>query len=307
MRQVVRNLSDKSYWDRGWTAEERDSHRHFLFREIIEQYINTTRSPLPLTYFEVGCAPGSIMAYFYHHFGCAVSGIDFAAADVTRNCLESQGVAGYQLHTQDFRTFTTKRKFSIVASFGFIEHFTETGNIIAAHQRLVAPSGYLILEVPNLRYLNWLLYRCLRPEVLAMHNLRIMNPTQLQTQVTKSGEFEILHCNYFKSTFFSFNAGNVELHRSPWLKGALLAGRRVLRVLKLENIPNRFASPYIILVARRKPYEDAGELADRSARDTLNDNEWPERNGVSLVAIAPQVKSAHLRLRSSMACLPHLH
>ena len=254
------NLSDKSYWDKEWAAEDREDYHGFLFGDLAQRYL-----PRGGTYFEVGCAPGSNMAFFHHCLGySSVKGIDYAAATVTRKYLDAHGVVGYQVYNQDFLNFTTEEQFTVVASFGFIEHFLETEKIIALHQCLVAPGGYLIIELPNLRYLNWLCYRCLRPNVLAMHNLKIMSTTQLREEVSRSGDFEILYADYFKSCFLSFNAQNLELTAFPGLRSVLLAGKWLLKLFGLENVPNRFASPYIVLIAHRK----AGASATRLSQST---------------------------------------
>jgi len=45
--------------------------------------------------------------------------------------------------------FNNPHKFDIVASFGFIEHFTNWVEILESHISLLNNNGYLIVEVPN--------------------------------------------------------------------------------------------------------------------------------------------------------------
>lgn len=239
----MENLSDKNYWDKEWEIETR-KYQKFVFRELVEKFI-----PKGGTYFEVGCAPGSIMCYFSKVLGYRVSGIDYSSPEVIENYLKSNEVTDFKLYVDDFTTVEIKEKYDVVASYGFIEHFDKYKEIIQRHKELVNENGYLILELPNLRKFNWLIYKIVNPKLLNMHNLDIMNLKKLREGLGEG--FEIKYLNYYKSSFLSFNDENAELDKNRALKVAFLSLKWLMEKLKLDNIPNRFFSPYIVLIARK--------------------------------------------------------
>jgi len=123
------------------------------------------------TLIEIGCAPGKWMHYFAKHFGYAVTGLDYAtdACELTKQNLAL-------LHTEaevireDFLEYQSDRKFDVVFSFGFVEHFTNVNAIIARLVCLMNPDGgYIITVIPNLCGLNGLISRTFRPKVFYGH------------------------------------------------------------------------------------------------------------------------------------------
>jgi SAM-dependent methyltransferase len=57
-------------------------------------------------------------------------------------------------------------QFDLVYSLGLIEHFSDFADAVAAHARLVKPSGVLVLGVPNYRGLNGWVATRLRPRMM---------------------------------------------------------------------------------------------------------------------------------------------
>jgi 2-polyprenyl-3-methyl-5-hydroxy-6-metoxy-1,4-benzoquinol methylase len=240
----MENLSDKKYWDNEWQNEKRD-YTKFIFRDLLEKYL-----PKGGTYFEAGCAPGSIMCYFNKVLGYKVTGVDYSSSDVIENYLTMHGVENYEIFHHDFTTFKTEERFDVVASYGLIEHFDKYLDVIELHSKLVDKNGYLVLEMPNLRFFNWLIYRIYNPKLLKMHNLKVMDLSVLREAV--KDDFNILYLNYYKSSFVFFNDENAELDNFKIIKKLLNILKKTLSKIGLENLPNRFFSPYIVLIAQKK-------------------------------------------------------
>lgn len=202
------------------------------------------------TYLEIGCSPGTTLVNFHKTFHYAVAGIDFSNVSVTLDTLERYGVPGRVIEA-DFTTLKLEEQFDVVASFGFIEHFTNYEEIIHRQMELVKQGGYFIAEVPNLRYLNGLIYRVVDPALLEKHHLAVMDPNELTRVVRSTNQFEILRSDYYFSCFLFFDANNPVISRHAIVKSTVYFLRRVLRSLHLDEIPNRWMSPYIILIARK--------------------------------------------------------
>ena len=126
---------------------------------------------------EIGCAPGRWLAFFAREFGLRVAGIEFTSdgAAATRRNLEMLGVPNADIRETDFLAALPSPTYDIVVSLGFVEHFTDVDGIIARHAAWLRPGGRLIIGVPNFRGVHGLLQRGLDPEILAHHNLEIMD------------------------------------------------------------------------------------------------------------------------------------
>jgi trans-aconitate methyltransferase len=77
------------------------------------------------------------------------------------------------IHT-DFFSFTPERRYDIVFSSGFIEHFEDTGDVIKRHVDLLSDDGQLLILIPNFLGLNGMIQRRLDRENLEAHNLKSM-------------------------------------------------------------------------------------------------------------------------------------
>jgi 2-polyprenyl-3-methyl-5-hydroxy-6-metoxy-1,4-benzoquinol methylase len=240
----MKNLSEREYWSKEWENEAR-LLSSFIFAPLIQNYISNLEDK---SYFEIGCAPGTIMAFFHKYYGCKISGIDYTSSTIIHKNMEKYGIIDYGLFSEDFLSFKSKKKYDIVASFGFIEHFTDVGTIFKKHDMLLKDNGFLIIEMPNLRYFNKFIYSIFNRSLLKMHNLDIMNLKKLKELAS---EYKIIYCNYYKSTLFDFNADNIELQSKPIMNKSFKIVSRLIKALRLDNIPNRFFSPYIVLIAQK--------------------------------------------------------
>ncbi|QRF24480.1 class I SAM-dependent methyltransferase [Alicyclobacillus sp. TC] len=242
----MERLSEKKFWDAYWQQETRSDFQKHIFSDIFQHYL-----PKNASYFEIGCAPGTNLVYFANQFGYRVSGIDYSNIEQVGKLLKHHGIVPEELSGEDFFSYTPKRQYDVVTSFGFVEHFQNTQDVIERHMQLVAPQGWLVIEVPNIRYFNFLLYRILNPSLLAIHNPKAMNLQALQAPIKESNNFEIVFSGYYKSCFLYFNPDNAELVKHSLRRKLFLGLRSLTTTLGLENYPNRFFSPYLFVIAKR--------------------------------------------------------
>lgn len=245
---LINKLSEKEYWDQHWNEEKKIGNpTQYIFNDLLKEYL-----PYGGTYLEIGCTPGTTMVNFHKTFGYSVSGIDYSQADTVRKTLEKYNVVNGQVIDSDFTTMSVFDQFDVVASYGFLEHFENYSEIVGKQAEFVKPGGYLVIEVPNLRYFYWLMYRIFDPELLRIHNLKIMSPSALSDPIRRSSEFEILFNNYYFTNFFFLDANNPVIANRLFIRKNLFFIRKIMKVMKLDNIPNRFFSPYLIIIARKK-------------------------------------------------------
>ncbi len=245
-RTTANPLSSKEFWDKHWQLEDKDHADRYIFDRVMRRYL-----PIEGTYFEIGCAPGTTMAYFHRNFGYRVTGIDFSSVDHVHATMARYKISDYRVVDEDFLAYRAPERYDVVGSFGFVEHFEDYATVVRLQARLVRSGGYMVVEVPNLRFFNWVLYRIFLSETLKLHNLAAMDPDALLAAARCEGDFQPLYCSYHSTCFLHFDAQNPVLSRRPWLRRAVALVRTALDRLGLGNIRSRYFSPYILVIARR--------------------------------------------------------
>ncbi len=190
------NEFDVDYWESVWddlhlpqvkTAREiHEIHRllkHFLPKESLDLI-------------EIGCAPGSWMAYFYNNFNYRISGVEYAprACRKTVENFKLQNIPA-EVFKADFFSFKHE-PFDIVFSAGFIEHYPEVDPVIGKIAELCAPGGYVVTIIPSMEGVNWWISRHFRPHVAAGHFP--LGKNDLKTYHEQKG-LHTLYCNYIGS------------------------------------------------------------------------------------------------------------
>jgi len=184
------NLVEQEFWDGGY------AEAHFsplaaddFFRVWLQTHVPRGTGDC----IEIGCFPGGFLAAL-GDLGYRLNGIDLTPrVEEMPNWLAPLGYAIGTFTRGDFETFSPGRRYDVVSSFGFIEHFTTWAEVLARHCDLVAPGGYLVIETPNFSGLTQRVLRQLfDPQDLARHHLPAMHVEAWADVVTLLG-FEIVH------------------------------------------------------------------------------------------------------------------
>lgn len=239
-------LTDSAFWDQQWKAEQ--NGHGFLYLADIERYLPRGDG---LTFLEIGCAPGGILAHICGSLGYEAHGIDFACepAEIEARLRRSNVRVG-AVHKADFLSFSSARRFDVVSSFGFVEHFDEPSALARRHFELVEPGGTVVLGVPNFaggqRALHYLFDR---PQ-LRRHNTSCMNLAFMR-RVAEENEADLLWAGYVGG-HFAFWPGHDP--RSGLHDMAMRYSVRVLSGLgrRLPGRTNPWFSPYIVAVFRAR-------------------------------------------------------
>jgi L-malate glycosyltransferase len=144
------NKAPQSYWDKQSEAVEfTPLHISGPIRLLLNQYIPACEQG---TAFEAGCYPGRFLAAFGDR-GYTLSGLDTTPRVAeTRGVLKKNNYKIGDLSNGNFFDLPTNKKYTVVSSFGFIEHFENYLAVIKKHCLHVENNGYLAITAPNLRY-----------------------------------------------------------------------------------------------------------------------------------------------------------
>lgn len=104
------------------------------------------------TVLEVGSYPGTYLSEF-GEMGFELYGVDVEPKN-SIELPEQFRRFNYKIgkfYCQEFESLSIDKKYDVVCSFGFIEHYKNFEEILISHAELVNHKGYLLITAPNFR------------------------------------------------------------------------------------------------------------------------------------------------------------
>lgn len=179
--------TSQQYWSDHWHGKEFSiAPQHHPVRQWIESEVTQSATA---DVFEVGCYPGKFLAVFGER-GYSLNGIDSFSEmnSEMQKWLENEGYKIGQFYQSDFCHFISPKKYDIVCSFGFIEHFKSWEIALVKHVELAKDGGQIMIDVPNLKSpLYYWLYKIFEPTVLKNHVLSMLDKNVICDVFEKKG------------------------------------------------------------------------------------------------------------------------
>jgi SAM-dependent methyltransferase len=213
------------------------------FKDIFHKYLSKTRG----TALEIGCVPGQFLAYICRKFGYFPEGIDYVknTKKTTAETLRNNSLNNFKIHKADFRKWKPSKKYDLVCSFGFIEHFSNPLKITEKHIALIKNGGKLFIEVPNFSGFKGWLQKTFDTENYKKHNTQVMN-LEFYENIAKENNLKIIYLGYYGG----FKIWWVNKH--PTLYQKLVHHSFKLISLATENLKmNNRLSPFIVFIAEK--------------------------------------------------------
>ena len=129
-------------------------------------------------FIEIGGFPGLFAAAFYQRGVKDITILDFYINREIINNFEvknSLPTGAIKCIESDFFEFKSDKKYDIAFSYGFVEHFEDTKDVIARHIDLVSKNGQLLMLIPNFLGLNGMIQYRFDKQNLEAHNLKAMD------------------------------------------------------------------------------------------------------------------------------------
>lgn len=244
------DVAGKGHWEKTWRDMQPQPYPGpiFEFAPLLERYLPRDTGFVAL---EIGAMPGNNLVYLNKRFGYRVHAVDYVDDVRLLNATFGlNGITDYRIFQCDVFAFEPSQLYDVVFSSGFVEHFSDYEAVFWTHVRLTRPGGYVVIFIPNTTRLHALLMRQFCPDLLSIHVRHLMSRWVLNELCAEHG-LDVLYCNYLK-TYRAFY---------PVPRALELANRGIIKALnamRLSNIPNSFASPFVYLVARRRDEEGRG-------------------------------------------------
>lgn len=254
-------ITTPDYWEGAWEhmnvpdpIDPRDiaPENHFfqVLHALFKRFLGEHCAP-GTRLIEIGCGGSRWLPYFHNAFGYDVSGIDYTVAGIrlSQSILDKAGVNARIAQGDLFEPPPEWiEQFDVVVSFGLVEHFENTSQVISACVRYLRPGGQMITLVPTMRGLYGLAYRLLRPAVYCKH---IPHSRETLARAHADAGLNITYSGYVlglpglltappaSSSFFSHMA--FAISRLYWR----------LERSGLGVPPNRVTSPYALCIATK--------------------------------------------------------
>lgn len=209
---------------------------------------------------EVGCARSQALPVLAKRLGVSVAGIDYSpnGCEQTRIMLKREGVRGEVFCSDIFAIPDALRGgFDVVISFGLIEHFTNTNEIVSALAGLLKPGGVIFTNIPNMRGTTGLAQKVLNRGIYDIHVP--LTPSHVRSAHEAAGLHVIESVYFLSNNYGVLNLGEPNRRSLDWW-----AKKIVLAILvrvsmavwlierKLGKLPaTRALSPYVNCVAMK--------------------------------------------------------
>jgi cyclopropane fatty-acyl-phospholipid synthase-like methyltransferase len=249
-------LTTEEFWDHFWEGVKLPVKPDLTFKNdrvisnALLKYVKTQSSGKKSL--EIGCAPGKWMVFAAEHLGYHSSGVEYLpkAAETTRKNLIQCNVDG-EVITADFFEYKPERKFDLVMSYGFIEHFDNYEDVFRRHLDLVNDNGFLVLGLPRFRGLNYLVQSLIDPSMerpyLRSHVLPLMElkPFAKLAEKYKLKKIAIDYIGGFEPSLFPI--GEI---KNPVVK---FITRVIVKLSSLlfGKINSRYTSSYQIIILQK--------------------------------------------------------
>lgn len=234
-------LTNKEFWKNYWFNYQ---YKNIPSKVIYCRYLPRLKNKR--NFLEIGGFPGINAAYFYIH-GCTdVTILDFYIDPQIVHQFEEYNQmpeGAIQCIEADFFNIKSNRKYDIVFSSGFIEHFEDTQDVIKRHVDLLSEQGTILIILPNFRGLNGFLQYVADRKNYKAHNLASMHIKTLRKIMNELG-FPKAEISYTRKPMLWLEPKAGKRHKLAKLMVKILS-----HALKLLPFKCRLLSPYIIIFA----------------------------------------------------------
>lgn len=240
------NLTTNKYWESLDREELKESN--VIFSAILDKFLKKENKNKNML--EIGCVPGVYLAYISKNFGYFPEGIDYikGSKNITQKTLKNFGLKKSMIYEEDFIKWEANKKYDLVCSFGFIEHFYETEIIIRRHVDLLKREGQIIIEIPNFNYGQKILHNLLDKKNLERHNINIMK-LDFFKKIAAQYNLEINYVGYYGGLFDFWWENKNPSFIQIFIRFLL---RCIISITRRIPINNKLFSPYIIFIATNK-------------------------------------------------------
>lgn len=240
---MIENLTTQKFWENYWANfKPFDVEKNVPFGNILNLFPRGEHK-----FIEIGGFPGTFSIYFKKKYNYRVTLLDYFVKTEVINALErANGLQSNALEviSTDFLNYVSSKQYDVVFSWGFIEHFKNTSEILKKHVDLMTSGGTLLVGLPNFLGLNGLVQRLLDPKNLEAHYLPSMD-IKILTGIASQLDLK---------KYRVFYSGKPCLWLEPTARVHpifRLTIKIFSRLISFMPFSGRFLSPYIVIYGQK--------------------------------------------------------
>jgi len=246
---MEQNLTDRNFWKAFW-----ESKKDLIFTVKPDYYFGAIMGKLIAdkgikTAIELGGFPGYYSTYLkkYQHLDTTLFDY-YIDEDIINRLLEKNGLQPGDIHIieSDLFTYQAKANYDMVCSFGLIEHFSDTKDIIKHHLQFLKPGGVLFITLPNFKGVNGWVQRTFDRSNYDKHYIQSMNLQLLADTCRELSLTEVESYYHGKFSVWLENKAEQGGVAKALVKSIWLAGKLFTKIIPVET---KVFSPYIVLKA----------------------------------------------------------
>jgi SAM-dependent methyltransferase len=236
----MNELTDQKFWEKYWSKQTFNKFSSVFFDDLIPKLKLNKDS----TVLEIGGFPGQFGAYLKKKYDCDISILDFYIDPKIIHRIEDlNGLERGAIKYFKGDISTTKvPEFDIVCSFGFIEHFQNTKEVIESHLKCLKKGGSIFITIPNFKGLNGKMQKSFDKKNYDKHNISCMDVSYLTSILT------LLHVKDIEVKYYG--KPTVWLEKDAQINSVFryIINKFIVPALSLLPVKeSRFFSPYIYL------------------------------------------------------------
>ncbi|MGB0403290.1 MAG: class I SAM-dependent methyltransferase [Salibacteraceae bacterium] len=246
------NLTEREFWLNYWEnktdlVKKVESEDYFipLFDKVVKDF-------KPQTAIEIGGFPGYQSIFLKKKHKVSTTLLDYVVhTKRITELLEFNGLKADDISCieTDLFSYEPEKKYDLVFSIGFIEHFRDTKNLLEIHSKYLSENGTLLIIVPNFLGVNGWMNKTFDRANFDKHFLDCMDKDNLEELSNEIG-LNVVSSEYYGG--FSIWLENMAkksgifklIFKSVWIVGKVFS-----KILRKET---QLLSPYTILIARKK-------------------------------------------------------
>ncbi len=248
----MKRLTNKNYWE-NYYSKSSVSIENLVIGKTYDHYWDLIFKSDLKTVIEIGAFPGRYLTYVADKYKLEPTAFDFQTdLSIINEYFKLCNIKKYEIISADFFDYSFDKRFDLVMSIGFVEHFENFNQVLKMHCELVNDDGYIFIQVPNKRYLRYFYGFIADYENLKAHNLKVMNKRVFSSVLNEMG-FELLAIDYtgpFQFTLHNYN-GRKNFRFLIYKLFRLIFKTFGLNKI-VEKFPSKFWSASIVVVGRKK-------------------------------------------------------
>lgn len=249
---INNSLTNKEYWHNNYSQSEFFNFNNNKYKKYLLKYLDVDPNK---TCIEIGAFPGGNLGYLAKAFQYKPIALDFVDnIDLIKSNMEHNGIKECGIIKEDFLKWIPNKKYDIVCSYGFIEHFLNYEDVLQKHIDILNHNGILIITVPNCEFFQLWIRKMLYTEekykiIMTSHNREIMNIDKLKEIILKKNRLKQLFSGFIggMNIWFPANEVTIQMHKLKYYNFI----KKIESIINRLNVSNRFISPEILIIAQK--------------------------------------------------------